>query len=156
MDEILVRKLAVDRSETWRYTGRLLFREANAILIEAYFNREDLPFHGILLGRGDRFLEKYFSDRWYNIFEIHDRQDNHLKAWYCNVCLPAEISETQIDCVDLALDLLVFPDGQQLVLDEDEFADLVIDDVTRDRARQALAELQQQMVNLSGFRLDAV
>ncbi len=154
MNDILVRKLGVDRSETWRYAGCLLRRQPGAVLIEAYFNRNDLPFHGIVLGRGDRFIEKYYSDRWYNIFEIHDRQDDHLKGWYCNVCLPAEFSDNQIDCVDLALDLLVFPDGRQLVLDEDEFALLEIDETTRDCARQALVELQALMADPAGFHLD--
>jgi hypothetical protein len=155
MDDVLVRKLRPGGSEAWRYTGRVLRRDGNSILIEAFFNRDDLPFHGIFLARGDRFLEIYYSDRWYNIFEIHDRGDDHLKVWYCNVCLPAVITEDQIDCVDLALDLLVFPDGRQLILDEDEFAALEIDPAIRVLARQALADLQQRMSNLSGFSLEA-
>ena len=44
--------------------------------------------------------------------------------------------------VDLALDLLVFPDGSQLVLDEDEFAALNLSPSEQAAARQALAELQ--------------
>jgi predicted RNA-binding protein associated with RNAse of E/G family len=147
MDEILVRKLDVSRCETWRYSGRVIRRESNAVLLEAYFNRDDLPFHGIVLGRGDRFIEQFFTDRWYNIFEIHDRSDGHLKGWYCNVCLPAELDDHQVAYVDLALDLLVFPSGQQLILDEDEFAMLQIDDDTRLTARQALVELQQLMAS---------
>ena len=44
--------------------------------------------------------------------------------------------------IDLSLDLLVFPDGRQVVLDEDEFAELEIEDEVRNQARLALQELQ--------------
>jgi len=141
MDDVTVIKLNTARQETWRYSGRILVKKPELVLLEARFNRPDTPFHDILLGLNDRFLEVYFSQRWYNIFEIHDRADDRLKGWYCNVTLPAEIRSGRITYVDLALDLLVYPDGRQLVLDEDEFAALEIDDPTRQGARRALAEL---------------
>jgi hypothetical protein len=93
-------------------------------------------------------VERYYTDRWYNIFAVHDRDDDTLKAWYCNVTRPAEITPdretpiSRIAYVDLALDLLVFPDGRYLVLDEDEFANLPIDDLTRQKALDALDELK--------------
>ena len=43
---------------------------------------------------------------------------------------------------DLALDLLVFPDGKQIVLDEDEFEALQIPQADKDEAIAALRELQ--------------
>ena len=139
---ITILKLNPARQETFRYTGQVLRQTAEAVLLEAFFNRPDLPFHGLVMGQGDRFVEIYFSQRWYNIFEMHDRQDDHLKGWYCNITLPAEISSLQVSYVDLALDLLVFPDGRQLVLDEDEFAALELDHATRSQALAALRELQ--------------
>ena len=45
--------------------------------------------------------------------------------------------------VDLALDLLVYPDGRQLVLDEDEFQALSLDTATHVKAQAALNELQR-------------
>ena len=82
-------------------------------------------------------------DRWYNILEIHDREDDRLKGWYCNIGKPAVMEAgNKISYVDLALDLWVAPDGTQTVLDEDEFAALDLDDETRSKARAALAELQ--------------
>jgi hypothetical protein len=139
--QIVVVKLNTQRQETWRYEGRILSQDASSILIEAYFNRPDLDFHGITLRENDRFIERYFTNRWYNIFEIHDRDDDRLKAWYCNVTTPAEISPGVISYVDLALDLLVYPDGKQLVLDQDEFQALNLDAQKQAKARQALDEL---------------
>ena len=138
---ITIIKLDVQHQETWRYEGRIVERGEKSLLIEAFFNRDDLDFHGITIKRNDRFLERYFLDRWYNIFEIHDREDDHLKGWYCNVTEPAEFSPDKIAYVDLALDLLVYPEGNFLVLDEDEFDVLHIDENSRQAALQALNEL---------------
>jgi hypothetical protein len=140
--DLWVIKRNVEGEETWRYPARVLRRKPGAALIEAYFNRPDTPFHGILLSQGDRFLEAYYSDRWYNLFEIHDRLDDSLKGWYCNVTLPAEIDDHAISYIDLALDLLVYPDGKQLVLDEDEFAELAITPQVRSQAQDALQALR--------------
>ncbi|MBN1370982.1 MAG: DUF402 domain-containing protein [Anaerolineaceae bacterium] len=142
MNEVVVIKLDVQRQERWRYSGQILEQEPGRVLLEAYFNRDDSDFHGMPFKRGDRFVEVYFSERWYNIFEIYDRDDGSLKGWYCNVTRPAEIEAREIRYVDLALDLLVFTDGRQLVLDEDEFAALNIDERERAQARRSLAELQ--------------
>ncbi len=83
---------------------------------------------GTIIRTGDRFIETYFTERWYNVFEIHDREDDRLKGWYCNIGRPAVMeSENTISYVDLALDLWVAPDGSQTVLDEDEFDALDLD-----------------------------
>lgn len=142
METVTVIKLNLARQETWRYAGQVLQRSPSAALIRAEFNRDDFPFNGILLRRGDPFIEAYFSDRWYNIFEIHDRDDGRVKGWYCNVAEPAEMQGGQIRYVDLALDLLVYPDGRQLVLDEDEFAMLELSAEFHLQARRALDELK--------------
>ncbi len=141
-EDILVLKLNVEGKETWRYPGRVIERGEGWLKLEAFFNRDDMPFHGVTFGRGDRFIETYYADRWYNIYEIHDRATDVLKCWYCNITSPARIEPGRVAYTDLALDLLVYPDKRQLVLDEDEFQALKIDAATRSQARAALAELQ--------------
>ena len=142
-EEISVIKLNVEGKETWRYTGRVIERRERCLKLEAFFNRDDLPFQGITFGRGDRFIETYYSDRWYNIYEIHDRVTDELKGWYCNVTTPASIEKDRVSYIDLALDLLVYPDKKQLVLDEDEFQLLAIDAEMKAQALNALRELQE-------------
>ncbi len=111
------------------------------------FNRSDFLFHEILLRENDRFVERYYADRWYNIFAIHDKDDDRIKGWYCNVTYPAEITADRVSYVDLALDLLAYPDGRYLVLDEDEFSELKLDQETIKNARQALDQLIQLAEN---------
>lgn len=146
-ENILVLKLNTNHEEVWRYDGRVIERFPEGIKLEAFFNGGSRPFHGVMLVNGDRFIETYYFDRWYNIFEIHDRDTDVLKGWYCNVTYPAEMVDGQVSYVDLALDLLVFPDGRQLVLDEDEFDELILNENDTKKAREALRQLQLLFVD---------
>ena len=127
----------------WQYEGQVLRREPNAIVLEAYFNRPDMPFIDVTLKENDRFVETFYSDRWYNIFEIYDRDDGKLKGCYCNVGRPAVHTDGAVSYIDLALDLWVSADGKQTVLDVDEFEALSLSDSEREKAWNALAELQR-------------
>ena len=142
-EHIRVLKCNLEGEVTWEYKGRVLQREPNAIVLEAFFNRSDTPFMNVILKEKDRFVETFYADRWYNIFEIYDRDDGRFKGWYCNVGQPAEITNGKVSYVDLALDLWVSVDGKQSVLDEDEFAALRMDANHREKALMALVELQQ-------------
>ncbi|GAB4459162.1 MAG: hypothetical protein Kow0070_13810 [Anaerolineales bacterium] len=140
--KIMVLKKNLAGEVTWQYDGVVLRREPNAVVLEAFFDREDRPFMDTILKKGDRFVEHYYSDRWYNIFEIYDRDDGQVKGWYCNVGMPAVIEDGVVSYVDLALDLWVSADGKQTVLDEDEFAELPLDDALRAGALKGLDELK--------------
>ena len=128
---------------TYEYEGVLLNRDGNVIKLEALFDRADMPFMDVVFRNGDRFVEFYYTDRWYNIFAIHDRDDDRVKGWYCNIGKPAVIEDGVVSYVDLALDLWVSADGNQTVLDEDEFEALKLDDKLRTGALAGLNELKQ-------------
>jgi predicted RNA-binding protein associated with RNAse of E/G family len=137
--------------EVWRYPGRLISRSEKGLLFEAHFNRSDLDFNGLLLKQNDRFLELYPFDKYFNIYEIYDRDSGLCKGWYCNVTRPIRIMDASISYDDLALDLLVFPDGRQLVLDEDEFAELNLDAGLKEKALKGLGELRRIFRDLAPF-----
>lgn len=127
---------------TYEYEGVLLSRDEHSVKIEALFDRADMPFMDVVFKTGDRFIEYYYTDHWYNIFVIHDRDNEKVKGWYCNIGMPAEIEDGVVSYVDLALDLWVSADGQQTVLDEDEFEALQLDDELRSGALEGLDELK--------------
>ncbi len=154
MSGITVIKRNISGQETWRYSGHVLKRTNNAVILEALFNVDDISFMDIELKRGDRFVEFYYFNRWYNIFQIHDRDNDALKGWYCNVSQPAVFeSEDCLSFIDLALDLWVSPSGAQTVLDEDEFAALSLDETTRLKALNALDELKATFTNSKPFSI---
>jgi len=143
MSKILVLKKNIADEVTWQYEGVVLQRGENEITLEALFNRDDMPFMDITLKRNDRFVETFYSDRWYNIFEIYDRDDGKFKGLYCNIGMPAVIEDDFVSYVDLALDLWVSADGRQTVLDEDELEELNLDDALNQKVCDSLKELQE-------------
>mgnify|MGYP003620833452 CR=1 FL=1 len=139
--DVVVYKLDHLGREVWRYPARVLARDEHHIRLEAFFNRDDMNLGYAVFKRGDRFVETFYADRWYNVFAVCDRDDGALKGWYCNVCRPAAISDAAVRCDDLALDVWVSPDGAATVLDEDEFAALPLADGEAAEAGAALREL---------------
>jgi hypothetical protein len=137
-----VHKLDLTGEEVIAYQGRLIERDARRIVLDAEWTWEARDFGYVTFEPGDRFIEYYYRDRWYTVFEIRARGDGALKGWYCNITRTARIEADAIWSVDLALDLWVYPDGRTLVLDEDEFAALPLGPADRAAASAALDELQ--------------
>jgi hypothetical protein len=129
--------------EVWHYKGEIIAQSTNGIIAKAHFNRADLEFNGVVLKENDCFFELYLFDKWFNIYEIFDRDSGILKAWYCNITKPFRQGKSEIFYDDLALDLLVFPDGRRMVLDEDEFEALNLTQRDQLSAKSALFELER-------------
>lgn len=139
---VKVQKKNLEGKVTYEYEGLLLDRDENSITLEALFDREDMPFMDVVLKKGDRFIEHYYTDRWYNIFAVYDRDDGKIKGWYCNIGKPALIEDGLVSYVDLALDLWVSVDGKQTVLDEEDFKKLDLDESLSAGAVNGLNELE--------------
>ncbi len=111
------------------YAGTVVYQTADTLCVESFFDR-DMPSPYVHVNAGDRTVEWFYTDHWYNIFEYHDVSDDHLKGWYCNITRPSLIQHTDDGLVvawdDLALDVFIHPDGRFLLLDEDELAELAL------------------------------
>jgi predicted RNA-binding protein associated with RNAse of E/G family len=140
---ITVHKLNEQGVEIFRYNGTLVKQKGTSLTLEARFERADVQFFELIFREGDRFIETYYTNRWFNIFEIHDVDDDHIKGWYCNITRPSRIEQGHIYAEDLALDLLVYTDGRVRVLDEDEFEEIDLSEADRKNAMSALEELKQ-------------
>jgi hypothetical protein len=127
--------------QVWSYKGELLERGAGFVQVKARFNVDDKNPGFVVFRRGDTFIEWHYSDRWYNIFQLHDVSDGRLKGWYCNIVRPAHITADTVAADDLALDVFVSPTGETLVVDEDEFAELNLSPDEQRAARTAVAAL---------------
>ena len=138
---IVIKKLNLAHELMWTYTGHVIEQMPTRIKLEARFNRESIDLGYAVFEKNDRFVEWFFADRWYNIFEVHSVQDDHLKGWYCNIVQPALFQDGEIAQVDLALDVWIAPDGSTRLLDEDEFAALALDAEMRAHAQHAVTEL---------------
>ena len=138
---MVIHKLDENGNELWAYPAKVLEQTVTLITFEARFDRDDVTIGGLQLRNGDRFVETFYFDRWYNIFAIFHGRTNRFKGWYCNITRPAWVNGNHLYAEDLALDLVVLPDRQITVVDQDEFDQLVISASDRQKAREAMSEL---------------
>jgi protein associated with RNAse G/E len=133
-----------------QYQGEVIEHLVHGVIIQAYWRQPAKDLGYTRFEPGDRFVEYYFTDRWYNIFDI-STPSSERKGWYCNIAQPAIIYNEAIEQVDLLLDVWVDPEGTPLILDEDEFeADTTLNDEQRRGARQGLHDLLQLIAERTG------
>jgi hypothetical protein len=129
------------------YSGELLWHDDAHMVVRTVWTeqmgRVDMGF--VAFEPGDYLYEHFYSDRWYNVFELH-AADGRLKGWYCNITRPAIFAGERIESEDLELDLFVSPDRSSvLVLDEEEYAARQLDrqdPAAHEAAQAALATLR--------------
>jgi hypothetical protein len=144
---VTVYKLDEAGNEVWRYPAEVVQWNGRYIQLEAFFNRDDMNLGYVTFHRGDRFVEYFYTDRYYNIFAIYQQNSQTLKGWYCNICRPSVVTETAVRCEDLALDLWVSPTGHITLLDEPEFTTLPLSPDERRQCWQAVTELREMARN---------
>jgi len=127
----------------WSYEGEEVERGDQHIILNAFFNRDDRDDGYFVWQRNDRFLEWYYTDRWYNVFKIHDRDTDAIRGWYCNISRPAVITDFLVYADDLELDVFVSPAGEITLKDEVEFNALDISAEDRARALEAADAIRQ-------------
>jgi uncharacterized protein len=141
-----VRKLKPGGALDYAWDGVVLRCDASGIVLRAEFNVDIVERDFATFRRGDVFVEFYYFDRFYNVFQI-SAADGTLKGWYANVGLPAELmaEKGELQYVDLALDVWTLPGGEYVVLDQDEFDELLVEHADlvegAERGRDALLEL---------------
>ena len=125
---IHVRKLRPNGSQAYAWDGHVLRCDETGIVLRAPFNVDVVELGYTTFRRGDDFVEFYFWDKWFNVFQV-SAPDGTLKGWYANVGLPAEWKPAlgELVYVDLALDVWADPSGEFTVLDQDEFDALVVE-----------------------------
>ncbi len=137
---ITVHKLDHTGKEKIAYSGELISRNDNEIVLEAIFNYGPIEREYATLKPGDRFVEHFYADRWYNVFAIYEGE--LFKGWYCNITRPAKFEGDHLYADDLALDYFLQPNGKEFILDEEEFNALGLDSKESAAAREALEELR--------------
>jgi predicted RNA-binding protein associated with RNAse of E/G family len=150
MDAITVHKLDGTGNEILSYQGRVLERSNTRVTLEARYDRESITVFGLELRRGDRFVESFYTDRWYAVFAIYDGEDGRLKGWYCDIARPARVEAGHVYSEDLALDVIIDLRGSWRVIDEEEFAALDLTLEERQQALKAVTQIQSLVVRRRG------
>lgn len=118
--QFTIKSLKYDGNLRRRWTCELVEREPDLLTFLGTFDFEvEHPDLG-LIKKGTQSYEYYWLDRWYNVFRFHE-PDGQFRNFYCNVNMPPVLRDNVLEYVDLDIDILVWPDGQAIDLDLDEF-----------------------------------
>jgi protein associated with RNAse G/E len=146
MRRITVHLVKPRKQKTVIYEGVILLEEPGHVLVHARWERGAMDLGYVVFAPGDHFFEHYYSERWYNIFEVRSAA-GELKGWYCNITRPALFEGQMVTSEDLELDLFVAPDRKSMLrLDLEEFEALTLDVAepkAYDAALKALHELEE-------------
>ncbi len=98
---------------------RLLLEPGKRAILRYRVDREwHIADGALVVPAGSVNLAHYWMDRPYNVYQF--MADGRTLAFYCNVAEPTAIREDLVEYLDLAVDVLIRPSGEALVLDEDE------------------------------------
>ncbi|NWG18343.1 MAG: DUF402 domain-containing protein [Chloroflexi bacterium] len=145
MSRITVYKHDHDGKPVTQYDGEIIERGSTWVCLRAVFSRSETDLGFVVFRQGDVFVEWFYNDRWYNIFQVHEGDSPRLKGWYCNITRPPVITESEIRADDLALDVFVMPNGTILLLDEKEFGALELPIEERMAALRAVETIRRSV-----------
>lgn len=98
---------------------RLLLEPGKRAVLRYRVDREwRIAGGALVVPAGSVNLAHYWMDRPYNVYQF--MAAGRTLAYYCNVAEPTVIREDLVEYLDLAVDVLIRPSGEALVLDEDE------------------------------------
>jgi PncC family amidohydrolase len=120
---MLIHKCTHRGERKYTYRGTLESFDGSKAVVCAPWAFDALALSYSRFEPGDIFSETFYTDRWYNVFEIVDREGSH-KGWYGNITRPSRVVSDEIEWDDLELDVWMHPNGDWLILDQEDFGAL--------------------------------
>ena len=111
-------KLKPDGSEAIRYSGEVISAPTGWVAARCPWRQRRVDLGYLVFEPNDIFLEYFSLTDSFNAFAVHT-PSGELKGWYCNVTLPSWVEDDTVYWHDLYIDVVAYPDGRILVLDED-------------------------------------
>lgn len=115
---VVSRKYDLSVRRSWK-CGLVSQKNDLMVLVGVFAETVEHPHLG-QIANGTVSYEYYWPDRWYNVFSFTD-PDGKFRNYYCNINMPPKFDGATLDYVDLDIDLIVWPDGRVVTLDEDDF-----------------------------------
>ena len=112
--------------QSYKHNGSLhrTWSKALVIDVQEHFVVVVTDHSWVVEDNGRRWLTKepaicfYFDNKWYNIISMVRKTGIY---YYCNIASPSLYDGEAIKNIDYDLDVKVFPDGEYMILDENEY-----------------------------------
>ncbi|WBL30904.1 DUF402 domain-containing protein [Bacillus safensis] len=155
-DEVIERKIKYDQTVVEHTCQLLDTKEQQAVL----FHKIEEPFTmragegALTIPKGSYTTAYYWKDRPYNIYFWRDDQGKELGSYF-NIVGDTQFNGQLVMFEDLIIDLLVLPNGDVFVLDEDELPESLAD-FEHGTVRRALESVTASLESiLNQVRADA-
>jgi len=106
-ETITILKMDHTGKEVWRYTGEFVEGTSERVTIKTVFRRDNVGLGYVVFRKGDYPYEHFYLNRWYNIFQLHDKDTHQIKGLYCNLARPTQWTNHATSQEDLALNLWI-------------------------------------------------
>lgn len=117
---VLINSRKIDGEICKSWNAELLKVENSLLIFRGVFDREIKHRHLGIIRRGTISYEFYWLDKWYNVFKFYE-PDKSFRNFYCNINMPPKFENDVLDYVDLDIDVIVWSDFSQKILDIDDF-----------------------------------
>jgi uncharacterized protein len=123
---ILLRSVKYDGSLNYVWPARVVWEDAGGFIWRTPAGSDFTRPNGVTPVPYD-WVGRVWYDRWYLVDASLVPSDvpgvaGALHHYYCNIAAPGAWEDSVFRFVDLDLDVMIYPDGRQTLLDEDEFA----------------------------------
>ncbi|MUL34592.1 DUF402 domain-containing protein [Priestia megaterium] len=119
--KIVERKIRYDSTIVDTECKLLNINEQELIL----FHRIEVPFtmkgtqYNLTIPRDAYTLAYYWNELPYNLYVWRDKNGSYLGSYF-NIVKNTTIADAMVSFEDLIIDILIFPNGEYFILDEDE------------------------------------
>lgn len=155
-DDVIERKIKYD-DEVVEHTCQLLDAQEQQVVL---FHKIQDPFTmiagdgAVTIPKGSYTTAYYWTDRPYNVYFWRDDQGNELGS-YLNIVRNTQFKDQMVIFNDLMIDLLVLPNGDVFVLDEEELPESLVS-FENGSVHQALSDVIGSLERILGrLRSDA-
>lgn len=145
MDKIIERKIRYDSKTVDHHCMRLNIKKQSAVL----FHIIEKPFtmianhNRLTIPKGSYTIAYYWEDRPYNLYFWRDNKGNYLGSYF-NIVKNTNINDELVSFKDLIIDILVLPNGEYFILDENELPES-IENFENGLVTQALCSLTKSL-----------
>lgn len=117
---VLVNSRKIDNQIHRSWNAQIVGQDNLSIILYGEFEEEIKHPHLGVIRRGTKSFEYYWFNRWYCIFKFCE-PDGSFRNFYCNINQPPKLENNTLDYIDLDIDVIVWKDFRQQILDLDEF-----------------------------------
>ncbi|TCP20781.1 uncharacterized protein DUF402 [Scopulibacillus darangshiensis] len=140
-DKIIERKIRYDNTIVEHSCRLLKAKKQHAVLFHKVQDSFSMTANQnkLTIPKGSYTLAYYWKDRPFNLYIWSDGSGNYLGAYF-NIVKNTYMADTLVSFEDLLIDIMVFPNGEYYILDEDELP-IPIDQFENGFVQEALNSL---------------